>query len=64
MTPSVVYDAKTDAAYIRFSDGTVQESEEVSPGIVLDYDSNGHIVGMEVLAAKKHLSNDLLTRAA
>ncbi len=64
MTPSVVYDAKADAAYIRFSDGIVKESEEVSPGVVLDYDANGHIVGMEVLAAKKHLAKELLTKAA
>ncbi len=64
MNPTVKYDRDADAAYIRFSSEKVLESDEVSPGIVLDYDSNGHIVGMEVMAAKKHLSKELLIAAA
>ncbi len=63
-TPTVVYDPQADAAYIRFSTGRVEESEEVSPGIVLDYDEDGHIVGMEVLQARKQLPPDMLDRAA
>ena len=34
--PTVSYDIEADAVYIRFSDGKVKESEEVSSGIVLD----------------------------
>lgn len=64
MTPIVTYDAEADAAYIRFSPGTVAESEEVSDGIVLDYDADGRILGMEVLQARTHLSPDLLEKAA
>jgi uncharacterized protein YuzE len=62
--PTVAYDPDADAAYIRFSAGKVEESEEVSPGIVLDYDGEGHIVGMEVLHARKHLPPDVLEQAA
>lgn len=62
--PTVAYDPEADAAYIRFSAGTVEESEEVSPGIVLDYDKDGHIVGMEVLQARKQLPPDMLVQAA
>jgi len=64
MTPIVTYDAEADAAYIRFSPGQVIESEEVSDGIVLDYDADGRILGMEVLRARTHLSPDLLGKAA
>jgi len=45
------YDADADAFYVRFSDDRVEESEEVAPGIVLDYDADNRIVGMEVLNA-------------
>ncbi|WP_375598926.1 DUF2283 domain-containing protein [Devosia sp. Naph2] len=62
--PTVAYDPEADAAYIRFSSGLVEESEEVSPGIVLDYDKEGHIVGMEVLQARKQLPPDMLVEAA
>ena len=64
MTPTVKYDAAANAAYIRFSPEPVQESEEVSDGIVLDYDADGRIVGMEVMDARAHLSPDLLAKAA
>jgi uncharacterized protein YuzE len=64
MTPQVTYDAEANAAYIRFSPEKVQESEEVSAGIVLDYDAEGRIVGMEVLDARANLSPDFLTKAA
>ena len=64
MLPVVTYDPQANAAYIRFSPEPVQDSEEVSTGIVLDYDAAGHIVGMEVLDARAHLSPDFLTKAA
>lgn len=63
-TPTVLYDADTDAAYIRFSKASVHESDEVSPGVVLDYDKAGHIVGMEIHNARAQLPPDVLNRAA
>ncbi len=64
MKPAVEYDIDANAAYIRFSMEKVSESEEVSSGIVLDYDSEGRIVGMEVLNARAHLPPALLDEAA
>lgn len=64
MKPVIKYDAAANAAYIRFSSETILESEEVSEGIVLDYDAQGHIVGMEVLDARQHLSPKTLNEAA
>jgi uncharacterized protein YuzE len=63
-TPMVTYDPEADAAYIRFSAGKVEESEEVAAGIVLDYDEEGRLVGMEVLHARAHLPPDMLGEAA
>jgi uncharacterized protein YuzE len=52
MSVRIHYDAKTNAAYPRFSSEAVVESEEVTPGVVLDYYAEGRIVGMEVLRAR------------
>ena len=64
MKPIVEYDPAANAAYIRFSSEAILESEEVSTGIVLDYDSQGRIVGMEVLDARTNLPPAMLTEAA
>lgn len=64
MKPAVTFDADSDAAYIRLSDGQVEESEEVAPGFVLDFDRDGRIVGIEVLEARRKLSASLLLDAA
>ncbi len=46
-------DKKADALYLRIDDATIVESEEVAPGIVLDYNESNQVVGIEML----HLSN-------
>ncbi len=50
------YDQETDALYLRFAEGRIVESEEVAPGVVLDFDADGRIVALEVLAASRHLA--------
>ena len=42
-------DPAADAMYIRLADGTVADSDEVRDGVVLDYDVNGRVLGIEVL---------------
>ena len=49
-------DRENDALYLRLDEGPVTESEEVQPGILLDYDEKGRVIGIEIL--------DLSTRAA
>ena len=51
-----VYDADSDALYVRFADASVIESEEVADGVVLDFDVEGRIVAIELLDASKHVS--------
>lgn len=63
MKPTFQYDPEADAAYLRFADGKVAETEEVSSGIVLDHDEDGRIVGIEFLAASKRLPAAVLTAA-
>ena len=49
------YDKDLDIVYIRFSDKIIQESNEDKPGVILDYDSEGSIVGIEVLNASSQI---------
>lgn len=64
MSPKLHYDKAANAAYLRFSDAKVVESEKVAEGVVLDYDADGRIVGMEVLDADRHLPAKMLAEAA
>ena len=42
-------DHETDALYVRLADTDVHESQEVGPGVVLDYDRDDNVVAIEVL---------------
>ncbi len=48
------YFSDTDTLSIRFNDRPSTEAEEVSPDVVLDFDADGQVVGIEIdLAASK-----------
>jgi len=51
------YDPEGDALYVRFADTPIIESEEVSTGVVLDYDADGRIVAIELLDVSKHVAS-------
>ncbi len=42
-------DKKTDALYFRLDDEKIIDSEETSPGVILDYNENNEVVGIEIL---------------
>lgn len=44
----VKYYKETDSLYIDLSENPSSESKEVSEGIVLDYDANGNLVGIDI----------------
>lgn len=49
------YDEKADAIYLRLDDSTIIESEEVQPGIVLDFNANNQVIGIEILRLKERV---------
>ena len=46
------YDEKADALYLRLDDSQIEESQEVQPGIVLDFNAQKQVVAIEVLRLK------------
>jgi uncharacterized protein YuzE len=53
----VTYDPSVDIVRIFFRDAPIEESDEEKPGMILDYDSEGNVVGMEILDASKRVEN-------
>jgi uncharacterized protein YuzE len=49
------YDEKVDALYVRLDESDVVESEEVKPGIILDFNAKNEVVGIEVLEVKQRI---------
>jgi len=49
------YDQQVDALYIRLDNSNIIESEEIKEGIVLDYNENEQVVGIEILNASKRI---------
>ena len=45
----VHFDEQSDAVYFRLNDSSIVESEEVKPGLILDYNEKNQIVGFEIL---------------
>jgi uncharacterized protein YuzE len=48
-----VYDADVDAISFRLSRSRIVDSEMVQPGVIVDYDKNDRIVGIEILGLRK-----------
>lgn len=53
----VTYDPVVDVLRILFRDAPVEESDDDKPGVILDYDKDGNIVGLEVLNASQRVEN-------
>ena len=49
-------DKKADALYLRLDESAIIESEEVSPGVVLDYNGDNEVVGVEMLRLSERSS--------
>ena len=53
----VTCDPEVDVLRILFSNAAIEESDEDKPGVILDYDKSGNVVGMEILDASKRMEN-------
>ncbi|MCC5609295.1 DUF2283 domain-containing protein [Nostoc sp. CHAB 5834] len=51
------YDPEVDILRIILSDVPIEDSDEEKPGVILDYDENGNIIGLEILDASKRIDN-------
>ncbi len=50
-------DRAADALYLKLDDSLVDESEEIVPGIIVDYAESGEIIGIEMLYLSKRAPN-------
>jgi uncharacterized protein YuzE len=53
----VTYDPEVDVLRIHFRSAPIEESDADKPGVIIDYDKDGNIVGMEILDASKRMDN-------
>jgi len=53
----VTYDPEVDVLRIILSEAAIDESDEDKPGVILDYDKEGNVVGLEILDASKRMEN-------
>jgi uncharacterized protein YuzE len=51
----VKYDKEVDVLYITLTEEKIKESDEHKPGIILDFDADGNMVGIEILDASKKI---------
>ena len=49
-------DKESDALYFRLDEAAIVESEEVQPGVILDFDKENRVVGIEILGISSRVS--------
>jgi len=49
----IKYDKETDVMYIKFSDAEIAESLEEKSGVIIDFDKEGNVVGIELINVSK-----------
>ena len=52
----VTYDTRTDTLTIILKDAAIVESDEEKPGMILDYDTDGNMVSIEILDASRRVT--------
>jgi uncharacterized protein YuzE len=53
-------DRESDALYFRLDEAEIVESQEVEPGVILDFDKDGCLVGIEILSLSTRFSLEKL----
>lgn len=50
----IIYDREVDVLRILLNEREIVESDEAKDGVILDYDTDGNVVGLEILNASQH----------
>jgi len=53
----LVYDPDRDILQMSFNNATIEETAQLSPGIILDYDEDGRVIGFELRQASKKVDD-------
>ncbi len=47
------YSHEADALYIRLREAKIENTDQITEDIIMDYDKTGNVVGIEILAASE-----------
>jgi uncharacterized protein YuzE len=53
----IIYDERADILQIQFAQRGIEETAQISPGLILDYDEDGHVIGLELRKASKRVDD-------
>ncbi|MBN2034209.1 MAG: DUF2283 domain-containing protein [Deltaproteobacteria bacterium] len=56
----IILDKESDALYFRLDEARIADSEEIKPGVIVDYDENDRVVGVEFLNISSRASEEQL----
>lgn len=49
----IEFDPIADALYLELAEGEIDKTEEVRPGVLIDFDEDGNTLGIELLYVSK-----------
>lgn len=53
-------DKENDVLYLRLDEAEIIDSEEVQPGVILDFNKDNRVVGIEILNLSSRVSKEKL----
>lgn len=53
-------DKENDVLYFRLDESSIVESEEIQPGVILDFDAQGRVIGIEILQLSSRVAPEQL----
>ncbi len=59
-TRRIKVDKESDAPYLRLDESAIENSEEVQPGVILDFNAAGKVAGIEILDLSKRVDPERL----